>query len=161
MSHPFQFQISDITYHVFLQWMRRLSLAGISRRSPDMPLVCISLRRGKPPQYRKAIADGVYDALRETFSVPEHDRFMLVSEHDGDDFDCDPHYFGIERSQDLVILQLTVSNTRTQDQKKALYRRIVDRLGDTPGVRPQDVFINLVEVNKENWSFGNGEAQYA
>jgi phenylpyruvate tautomerase PptA (4-oxalocrotonate tautomerase family) len=126
-----------------------------------MPLVRISLRRGKPPQHRKAIRDGVYDAMRETFEVPKDDRFMLVSEHDADDFDYDARYFGVDRSDDLVILQLTVSNTRTLDQKKALYRRIVERLADDPGIRPQDVFINLVEVNKENWSFGNGEAQYA
>jgi len=126
-----------------------------------MPLVRISLRRGKPPQYRKAIRDGVYDAMRETFEVPKDDRFMLVSEHEADDFDYDARYFGIDRSDDLVILQLTVSNTRTLEQKKALYRRIVERLGGNPGIRPQDVFINLVDVNKENWSFGNGEAQYA
>jgi 4-oxalocrotonate tautomerase len=126
-----------------------------------MPLVRISLRRGKPPEYRKAIRDGVYDAMRETFEVPKDDRFMVVSEHEADDFDYDARYFGIDRSDDLVILQLTVSNTRTLEQKKALYRRIVERLGGNPGIRPQDVFINLVDVNKENWSFGNGEAQYA
>ncbi|HET9817279.1 MAG TPA: tautomerase family protein [Xanthobacteraceae bacterium] len=126
-----------------------------------MPLVRISLRQGKPPEYRKAIRDGVYDAMRETFEVPKDDRFMVVSEHEAEDFDYDARYFGIDRSDDLVILQLTVSNTRTLEQKKALYRRIVERLGGNPGIRPQDVFINLVDVNKENWSFGNGEAQYA
>ena len=126
-----------------------------------MPLVRISLRRGKPPQYRQAIRDGVYAAMREAFEVPPDDRFMLVSEHDPDDFDFDRRYAGIDRSDDLLILQLTVSNTRTVAQKKALYRGIVERLADHPGVRPQDVFINLIEVNKENWSFGDGEAQYA
>jgi 4-oxalocrotonate tautomerase len=126
-----------------------------------MPLVRISLRRGKPAPYRKAIRDGIYAAMRESFAVPQDDRFMLVSEHEAGDFDYDAHYYGIDRSDDLVIVQLTVSNTRTVDQKKALYRRIVERLTENPGVRPQDVFINLVEVSKENWSFGNGEAQYA
>jgi len=126
-----------------------------------MPLVRISLRRGKPPQYHKAIRDGVYAAMRESFEVPQDDRFMLVTEHDAGDFDYDAHYYGIDRSNDLVIIQLTVSNTRTVDQKKALYRCIVERLAENPGIRRQDVFINLVEVSKENWSFGNGEAQYA
>ena len=126
-----------------------------------MPLVRISLRRGKPSQYRKAIRDGVYAAMRESFEVPQDDRFMLVTEHDAGDFDYDARYCNIDRSDDLVIVQLTVSNTRTVDQKKALYRRIAERLADNPGIRKQDVFINLVEVNKENWSFGNGEAQYA
>jgi 4-oxalocrotonate tautomerase len=126
-----------------------------------MPLVRISLRRGKPPQYRQAIRDGVYAAMRQSFEVPLDDRFILVSEHDADGFDFDRNYAGIDRSDDLVILQLTVSNTRTVPQKKALYRAIVERLADEPGIRPEDVFINLVEVEKENWSFGNGEAQYA
>jgi 4-oxalocrotonate tautomerase len=140
---------------------RKFQAVTATERSLSMPLVRISLRRGKTPEYRNAIRDGVYDAMRETFAVPNNDRFMLVSEHDADDFDYDTGYFGIDRSDDLVILQLTVSNTRTVDQKKALYRGIVERLGDDPGIRPQDVFINLVEVSKESWSFGNGEAQYA
>ena len=126
-----------------------------------MPLTRISLRRGKPAAYRRAIMDGVYAAMRETFEVPEDDRFMVVTEHDEDDFSYGERYLGIDRSPDLVIIQLTVSNTRTVTQKKALYRRIVERLTKDPGLRPQDVFINLVEVNKENWSFGLGEAQYA
>jgi len=126
-----------------------------------MPLSRMSLRHGKPAPYRKAILDGVYAAMRETFEVPEDDRFMLVTEHDERGFDYGKSYLGIERSDDLVIIQLTVSNTRTVAQKKALFARIVEKLGQNPGIRPQDVFINLVEVAKENWSFGNGEAQYA
>ena len=86
---------------------------------------------------------------------------MVVTEHDETDFMYGRHYLGIERSDDLLIIQLTVSNTRTVEQKKALYRTIVQRLAKDPGVRTQDVFISLVEVAKENWPFGNGEAQYA
>jgi 4-oxalocrotonate tautomerase len=130
------------------------------RSETAMPLIRISLSRGKDATYRRAIADNVYEALRETFSVPENDFFATIAEHGPNDLLYDRHYFNIERSNDLVIIQLTVSNTRTLEQKKALYRRIVERLGRSPGVRPQDVFINLVEVAKENWSFGNGEAQY-
>jgi phenylpyruvate tautomerase PptA (4-oxalocrotonate tautomerase family) len=126
-----------------------------------MPLTRISLRRGKPSAYRQAIRDGVYAAMRETFDVPEDDRFMLVTEHDEADFVYGAKYLGIARSDDLVIIQLTVSNTRTAAQKKALFKRIAERLANEPGLRPQDVFINLVEVAKENGSFGNGEAQYA
>jgi 4-oxalocrotonate tautomerase len=125
-----------------------------------MPLTRISLRRGKPPAYRKAVREGIYLALRETFNVPEEDRFMTVTEHDADDFDFGARYLGIERSDDLVIIELNVSNTRTVEQKKALYKRIVERLEKDPGIRPADVFINLVEVKPENWSFGNGLAQY-
>ena len=126
-----------------------------------MPLVRISLRRGKPAPYRKAITEGVYTALRETFNVPDEDRFITISEHDEESFLFSPTYMGIERSDDLVILQITVSNTRTVEHKKALFARIAERLAREPGLRSEDIFVNLVEVVKENWSFGNGIAQYA
>ena len=126
-----------------------------------MPLSRISLKQGKSAQYRQAILDGVYLAMRETFDVPEDDRFMIVTEHVDGDFVYGSHYLGIDRSDDLVIVQLTVSNTRPLEKKRALFKRIVERLGESPGVRPEDVFINLVEVAKENWSFGHGVAQYA
>jgi 4-oxalocrotonate tautomerase len=126
-----------------------------------MPLVRISLRQGKPANYRKAIADGVYTALRETFNVPEEDRFITISEHDEESFVYGRNYLNVSRSDDLVILQITVSNTRTVEQKKALFAKVAELLSRDPGLRPEDVFINLVEVVKENWSFGNGIAQYA
>jgi len=126
-----------------------------------MPLSRVFLRRGKPAAYRKAILDGLYEAMRETFNVPKDDFFMVVTEHDAADFSCSPTYLGIARSDDLVIVQLTVNNTRTVAQKKALYRRILEKLVDNPGIRPQDVFINLVETLPENWSLGHGNAQYA
>jgi len=125
-----------------------------------MPLARVSLRGGKPATYRKAILEGIYQALRETFNVPEGDRFMILTEHDEDDFVYDPNYLGIRRSDDLVYIQLTVSNTRPTAQKQELYRRIVAKLTENPGLRPEDVFINLVETLPENWSFGNGLAQY-
>ena len=125
-----------------------------------MPLVRIDLRRGKSPEYRKAICDGVYRALRETFNVPDEDRFMVVTEHDGDDLSFSRKYMNIARGDGFVMLQLTVSNTRTLEQKKALYARIVALLAENPGVRPEDVFISLVQVTPEDWSFGHGMAQY-
>ena len=126
-----------------------------------MPLTRVSLRRGKPAAYRQAILDRLYEAMRETFDVPEDDFFMLVTEHDAADFSCSPTYLGVARSDDLVIIQLTVNNTRSLAQKKALYRRIVEKLADHPGIRPEDVFINLVETLPENWSLCHGIAQYA
>jgi phenylpyruvate tautomerase PptA (4-oxalocrotonate tautomerase family) len=126
-----------------------------------MPLIRISLSAGKSAVDRHAIAMNVYEALRETFDVPEGDLFATVTEHKPEDFIYDRQFFDIARSDDFVVVQVTVSYGRTVDQKKALYRRIVERLSDKPGVRPEDVFINLVEVAKENWSFGLGIAQRA
>ena len=125
-----------------------------------MPLVRISLRRGKSPAHLAALRNGIYQAMRETFNVPENDFFAIVTEHQPEDFIYDRHYFNIERSDDFLLIQLTVSNTRTLAQKQALFARIVERLTEDPGLRPEDVFINLVEVTPENWSFGNGVAQY-
>ena len=126
-----------------------------------MPLIRISLRQGKSADYKRAIGDGVYKAKLETFDVPKEDRFVVVSEHAESEFQFSRTYLDIERSDDLVIIQITANNTRTVDQKKALFARIVELLLQNPGLRKEDVFINLVEVAKENWSFGNGIAQYA
>ena len=126
-----------------------------------MPLVRISIRRGKDATYKTALVDGIYAAMREAFGVPEDDLFMTIDEHDADTFAYSPSYLGIARSDDLVIVQITANDTRDLPQKKAFYRGVADNLARSPGVRKEDVFINLVEVKKENWSFGNGVAQYA
>ena len=125
-----------------------------------MPLVRIDLRKGKTAAYKKAIGDAIYRAMRETFTVPEDDRFLVVTEHDEDGFFYSRSYLNIDRTDNLVIIQITVTNSRNRDQKQALFARIVELLAEQPGARPQDVFINLLEVDKENWSFGNGFAQY-
>ena len=126
-----------------------------------MPLVRISLRRGQSAAHLAALRNGIYAAMRESFTVPEDDRFILVHQHDAEEFDYDPHYLGIERSDDLVIVQIACNDSRTVAQKQAFYRRVAEKLAADPGLRPQDVFINLLETAKENWSFGNGVAQYA
>ncbi|MBR8145504.1 tautomerase family protein [Burkholderia sp. AU19243] len=126
-----------------------------------MPFTRIAVREGKPAAYRAALVDGVYRALMHTFNVPEDDIFMVVTEHTAENFFFGRHYLDIERSDDLVMIQITANNTRTLEQKKALYRTIAENLAAQPGVRPEDVFISLVEVLKEDWSFGNGIAQYA
>ena len=121
-----------------------------------MPLVHIALRAGKPPAYQQALCDGVYRALQETFDVPEDDQFMAITEHEAANFRYGTAYLGVARSDGLVFIQITASATRTAAQKKALYRRIAERLGEQPGLRPGDVFVNLVEVARENWSLGHG-----
>jgi len=126
-----------------------------------MPLVRISLLAGKPEVYKKKISDVVHRAMVETINVPPLDRFQIITEHSKNDFIYDAQYLNIARTDDLVIIQITLNTGRTTEQKKALYRRIADLLNQEAGIRKEDVLINLVEVAKENWSFGNGEAQYA
>lgn len=125
-----------------------------------MPLTRISLGAGKSDAYRAAVIDGVQRALVETFNVPPDDQFVVMTEHEPGFLVYNRRYLGIERSDDFIVIQLTVSNTRGLEQKEALYRRIVELLAERPGLRREDVFINLVEVLPENWSFGHGVAQY-
>jgi len=126
-----------------------------------MPLIHISLRAGKPEAYRQAIFDGLYRAMREALDVPEDDQFMTIREHDAANFRYSTSCYGVGRSEDVVYIQITVFDTRTTKQKKALFRRTAELLGENPGIRPEDVFVNVLEAAKENWSVGHGLAQFA
>jgi 4-oxalocrotonate tautomerase len=126
-----------------------------------MPLVRISLREGKSDEYKKALADGVHRAIVEGAEVPAQDRFQIITEHPAGGLIYDSTYLGIDRSDDIVIVQITLSTGRKLAQKRKLIKRMAEILQENPGLRPQDLMINLVEVAWENWSFGNGEAQYA
>ncbi len=126
-----------------------------------MPISHISLRAGKSEAYRQAIVDSLYQALREALNVPEDDQFMTISEHEAANFRYGASYLGVARSDDLVYIRITVFNTRTAEQKKALYRRLTELLGEKPGIRAEDVFVNILESAKENWSLGNGVASFA
>jgi len=125
-----------------------------------MPLVRIALREGRSAVYKKQIADGVHQAMVDALAIPADDRFQVISEHSADNLIYDPQYLGIKRTDRVVLIQITLSAGRKPGQKRALYKRITELLAKSPGVRPEDVVINLVEVAWENWSFGNGVAQY-
>ena len=125
-----------------------------------MPIVDISMRAGKPDAYRQAVIDSFYQAMRDALAVPEDDQFITITEHTPANFRNGRSYLGVERSDDLLYIRITVFDTRTAAQKQALYRRAVELLGQNPGVRPQDVFINVLEAAKENWSLGNGVASF-
>jgi len=125
-----------------------------------MPLVHISLRAGKPEGYRQAILDSLHRAMREALSLPEENQFMTITEHDAANFRYGNAY-GVTRSADIVYVQITAFSTRTLDQKKALFRRIAELLGERPGIRPEDVFVTVLDAAKENWSVGHGLAQFA
>ena len=126
-----------------------------------MPFVRIDLVRGKPPSYRQTIADVVYRAMLQAIDVPPDDRFAVIAEHGIEDFIFDAGYLGIARSADCVFIAVTLNEGRTVEKKRAFYKAVADGLHARLTLRREDVFINLIEVKKENWSFGNGEAQYA
>lgn len=126
-----------------------------------MPLARIDLPAGKPPEYARAVADVVYDAMIATLNAPKDDRFQVISEHTRNTLLIDPTYLGIERSEHALIIQLTLNEGRSVEVKKAFYKAVADGLHERVELRREDVFINLIEVKKENWSFGNGIAQYA
>jgi len=125
-----------------------------------VPIIHVSLRAGKPEAYRQAIFDGLYRAMRETLNVPEDDQFMTLTEHEAANFRTGTAY-GVARSNDVVYILINVFDTRTLEQKKALFKRTAELLGRNPGIRPEDVFIVIVPGAKENWSVGNGVAQFA
>jgi phenylpyruvate tautomerase PptA (4-oxalocrotonate tautomerase family) len=125
-----------------------------------VPLVRIDVIKGRTAAQRRSLGDAVHRALVETIGVPEKDRFQVIAEHEANELVYDRDYLGIKRTDGIVIVQITLSSGRTLEQKRRLYRRITENLAYLD-VRPEDVWINLVETARENWSFGLGEASYA
>lgn len=123
-----------------------------------MPFARIDLVKGKPATYRRTIGDVVYTAMVEILKAPENDRFQVITEHEPENFVYDPSFFGIERTGDLVFIQLTLVEGRTIDQKRGFYRQVTDELQARLGLGPDDVFVSLVGTGREDWSFGRGEA---
>ena len=125
-----------------------------------MPLVRIDLAEGKPEVYRMQVGEIVYQALLDAFNVPKNDRFQIITEHPQAGLQFDRDYLGVHRSGDCIFLQITLNAGRTVEMKQRFYKAVADGLHEQLNLQREDVFINLVEVSKENWSFGNGEAQY-
>ena len=126
-----------------------------------MPLVRIDIGPGRPADFGRAVGDIVYRAMTTEINVPADDKFQIITTHQATELNIPKSYLGIEYSEGIVFLQITLNQGRTTELKKKFYRRIAEDLHAELGVRKQDVFISLVEVSKENWSFGNGEMQYA
>jgi phenylpyruvate tautomerase PptA (4-oxalocrotonate tautomerase family) len=125
-----------------------------------MPFVRIDVKESRAADL-PAIADAVHRALVETCDVPAADRFQVLAAHAPERLVADPEYLGVHRTGDAVFVQITLNAGRTLEKKKALYAAIVRNLAEKPGVKPEDVLVNLVQVTKEDWSFGDGIAQYA
>jgi phenylpyruvate tautomerase PptA (4-oxalocrotonate tautomerase family) len=126
-----------------------------------MPLVRIDLAEGKAPEYGIQIGQVVYQALVDVLNAPKNDLFQIITEHRKAGLQFDRNYLGVHRSDDCIFIQITLNSGRTLEMKQRFYKAVADGLHEKLKLRREDVFINLVEVPKENWSFGNGEAQYA
>ena len=125
-----------------------------------MPLVRISLLKGKPPAHITAISDGIQRGLVSAYEAPADDRFQLVQQHEPGEMIYDAGYLGIHRTDDLVVIHIVASNWRDTPKKKALFKAITDNLVENPGLRPEDVLIVLSPNGREDWCFGNGLATY-
>lgn len=121
-----------------------------------MPMSRISLLKGKSPEYLRALADGVYHAMVEAFKVPENDRFQVIHQHEPHELIFDRHYEAGPRSDDFVLIAITAGKPRTTEVKQAFYRRLVERLAASPGLRPEDVMVVITTSQGDEWSFGGG-----
>jgi phenylpyruvate tautomerase PptA (4-oxalocrotonate tautomerase family) len=126
-----------------------------------MPLVRISMMKGRTEGFGKKVGEIVYHAMVDTINVPAKDHFQVITEHDKNSLIYDPSYLDIPRTDGVIFIHITLNEGRTVELKKAFYKAVAERLNKELGVRLEDVLINLVEVKKENWSYGNGVAQYA
>lgn len=123
-----------------------------------MPLIQISLIKGKPKKYVKAVADGIHNALCSAWGIPEDDRFQLITEYEKRNFIINKKIWNVNRSDDVIVIYIT-SIMRPPEMKNKLYHELVKVLGKKPGVRKEDIFVTMVQNDRENWSFGNGIAQ--
>ena len=126
-----------------------------------MPIVRIDYLEGKAPEYGVQVGLIVARALTEVLNVPKDDLFQVITAHAKTGLQFDRDYLGIHRTDDCVFLQITLNSGRTVEMKQRFYKAVADGLHENLKLRKEDVLINLVEVAKENWSFGKGEAQYA
>jgi 4-oxalocrotonate tautomerase len=126
-----------------------------------MPFVRIDFLEGKTPDYRVQVGLIVARAMTDVLNVPKDDLFQVITAHAEIGLQFDRNYLGIHRTDDCIFLQITLNSGRTVEMKQRFYKAVADGLHENLKLRREDVLINLVEVPKENWSFGNGEAQYA
>ncbi|WP_397449337.1 tautomerase family protein [Pseudomonas sp. NA-150] len=127
-----------------------------------MPLARIDLAADTSTEVVQAIGDVIYDAMTRVANVPEHDKYQIVNRHAADELVYPAAgYMGVTYTPKIVFIQVTWNTGRSIEVKKAFYKAVADGIHEKTGIRKDDVWINLVEVNREDWSFGGGEMQYA
>jgi len=126
-----------------------------------MPFVRVSLPQQLSDAQLGSISDAVHEAMVGTFNVPAKDRFQVLTRHAPAELVCAAEYLDIHHSDRVAFVQITCNEGRTIEMKKALFARLAAGIAGASPIKQSDVIVSLVEVKKENWSFGNGEAQYA
>ncbi len=127
-----------------------------------MPLVRINVSRNTPAENVQSISDVVYNAMITVANVPLDDKFQIISRHSSDELVYPENgYLGIRYTSDITFIQVTWNAGRSVEVKKAFYKAVADGINEKTGIRKENVWISLIDVPRENWSFGNGEMQYA
>ena len=122
-----------------------------------MPFARVDLIQGKTPEYRAAVADIVYRGIVDVLKAPDGDRFVVIGEHTPDNLIYDPKFLGFDRSSDFILIQVTSTVGNDKNSKLAFYRFVADELKGKLSVRPDDIMINMVYVDRSDWSFGDGQ----
>ena len=136
-----------------------LLLSRIHSKELAMPFVRISLLRGKSPEYLRAVADSIHRAMVETFNVPPADRFQIIHQHEPGELIYDRNYLAGPRSDDFVLFAITAGKPRSTETRQAFFKRATELLGQSPGIRPEDIMIVVTTTSPDEWSFGDGKAQ--
>jgi phenylpyruvate tautomerase PptA (4-oxalocrotonate tautomerase family) len=149
---------ASASYHPvnFNEKSKRFSTNTVQKEN-IMPFARIDLVKGKTSEYRATVADIVYQGIVDVLKAPDGDRFIVIGEHSPDNLIYDPHFLGWNRSPDFMLIQVTSTVGNNKESKLAFFRYIADELKSKLSVRPDDVMINMVFVDRSDWSFGNGE----
>ncbi|MEV7321962.1 tautomerase family protein [Streptomyces sp. NPDC093970] len=113
------------------------------------------------PDQKRALADALNQSLVEGLGIPEGDRFIMISEHGENELYLDPAFMGMRRGDDAMIITLLLGAHRPLENKRAVAAAINRLVVEALGISPDDVFIALIPVPNENFSFGRGELQLA
>ncbi len=121
-----------------------------------MPFIRTAIKKGTSAESKRAIVDAVHQALVESIGMPADELFNLISEYEPENFFYDRRFNGIARSDNLVVIEITMRRGRSDAMKKALYESIAVNMESLGGISPKDVFIFMHENDYSDWSVGNG-----
>jgi 4-oxalocrotonate tautomerase len=126
-----------------------------------MPLARIDISKHAPAGLVRIVSEAIYQAMLDVANVPPHDKFQVINRHEVDEIVYpEEGYLGVHYTRDLIMIQVTWVSGRSTEIKRKFFQQIANEIHEKGGVRKEDVWINLVDTEREDWSFGNGEMQY-